>query len=147
MCGECCKRYLIPVYSADIRRIADFTRLEPKEFLELIIPDESVACTYDGVPRISLDGERGKVLVLKEEDDVCMFLKDKKCAVYTVRPLRCRPFPEMWKNVEVFRVSIRSVGGTWSSLFSRPRLSGGVQVFIPHLLPRGARTHGKRLAA
>jgi Fe-S-cluster containining protein len=93
MCGECCKRYMIPVNSSDIRRISAFTSLEPKEFLELIIPNKSVASTYGGVPRISLEGKIDNVLVLKEEDDTCMFLKDRRCAIYRARPLRCRPFP------------------------------------------------------
>jgi Fe-S-cluster containining protein len=93
MCGECCRKYLIPVNSGDIRRITEFTGLEPVRFLELIVPDESVASTYDGVPRIALKVENSNILVLKEENDACLFLKNKKCSIYQARPLRCRPFP------------------------------------------------------
>lgn len=93
MCGECCRRYSIPVNSEDIRRISDFTGLTSSKFLELIVPDESVASTYHGVPRMNLAGVRDNILVLKEENDACMFLKDKRCAIYQARPLRCRPFP------------------------------------------------------
>ena len=67
--------------------------MTPIKFLELIVPDESVASSYNGVPRIDLANEQDNILVIKEEDEACMFLKDKKCAIYQVRPLRCRPFP------------------------------------------------------
>jgi Fe-S-cluster containining protein len=99
---------MIPVNSSDIRRISAFTGLEPKEFLELIIPDKSVVSTYGGVPRMRLEGEIDNVLVLKEEDDACMFLKDKRCAIYRARPLRCRPFPfsyEMRRGKVAFTIN------------------------------------------
>lgn len=61
---------------------------------------------------------------------------------------RLLPFLEMWKNMEVVRISIRGVVGLFGPTCSpSPKHSESVQVFIPQRLPRGTRTHGKRLAA
>ncbi len=63
-------------------------------------------------------------------------------------PIREKPFLETWKIMKVVRASIRYVGSLFSPTCSSSLgLSGSVQVFIPHVLPRGTRTYGKRLAA
>jgi Fe-S-cluster containining protein len=113
MCGECCKRYTIPVTLSDIQRISSFTCLNPRRFLELIIFDKSVASSYDGIPKIKLQGENNNILVLKEKDDRCMFLKDNRCSIHKVKPLRCRPFPFSYQNKRgkvAFTVNEEAIG-------------------------------------
>jgi hypothetical protein len=93
MCGECCKRYAIPVTPADIRQIIKFTGLNPRAFLALILPDDSVMKTYEDYPKIRLEDGDSFVLVLSEKGDSCMFLENNRCSIYEARPMVCRPFP------------------------------------------------------
>nr|MDO8135105.1 YkgJ family cysteine cluster protein [Candidatus Njordarchaeum guaymaensis] len=93
MCGECCRRYAIPVTSSDIDRIIRFTGLSPMRFLTLMEPDNSVIQTYKDFPKIRLKDGDNFVLVLSPKNYGCMFLKDNKCSIHEARPLVCKPFP------------------------------------------------------
>jgi Fe-S-cluster containining protein len=93
MCGECCRRYAIPVTSSDINRIVKFTGLSLTTFLTLMEPDDSVIQTYKDFPKIRLKDGDNFVLVLSQKNDDCMFLKDNRCSIYRARPLVCKPFP------------------------------------------------------
>jgi Fe-S-cluster containining protein len=93
MCGECCRRYAIPVTSSDVHRIASFTELNPRDFLTLMEPDNSVIETYKDFPKIRLKDGINFVLVLSQNYESCIFLKNNKCSIHNVKPLVCRPFP------------------------------------------------------
>jgi hypothetical protein len=72
LCGECCRRYWIPVTHIDVARIAEFTGMKPRDFLALFPKD--MAADWDE-PVIKLrDGEY--YLVLKKRlDGTCIFNK------------------------------------------------------------------------
>nr|MDO8097880.1 YkgJ family cysteine cluster protein [Candidatus Njordarchaeota archaeon] len=92
-CGECCKKYAIPVTSSDIHHIIKFTGLHPTGFLTLMEPDDSVIQTYRDFPKIRLKDGDNFVLTLSQQDKECIFLRNNKCRIYEARPLVCRPFP------------------------------------------------------
>jgi len=56
-------------------------------------PDDSIIQTYRDFPKIRLKDGDNFVLMLSQQDDGCMFLKNNKCRIYEARPLVCRPFP------------------------------------------------------
>lgn len=85
-CGKCCTGSpgYIWVTEHEIIAIADF--------LNLSIDDFSARYLRVVDDRISL-------LELPKNFD-CIFLKDKKCQIYSVRPKQCRTFPWWPKNLK-----------------------------------------------
>lgn len=85
-CGKCCTGSpgYIWVTEHEIIAIADF--------LNLSIDDFSARYLRVVDDRISL-------LELPKNYD-CIFLKDKKCQIYSVRPKQCRTFPWWPKNLK-----------------------------------------------
>ncbi|OGW81480.1 MAG: hypothetical protein A3G33_07875 [Omnitrophica bacterium RIFCSPLOWO2_12_FULL_44_17] len=42
--------------------------------------------------------DRQKLVLKKHPDETCVFLKETKCEIYSVRPQQCRDFPIKWKT-------------------------------------------------
>jgi Fe-S-cluster containining protein len=40
----------------------------------------------------------GKVSLIEKQNYDCIFLKDKKCSIYSIRPTQCRSFP-FWSGI------------------------------------------------
>lgn len=85
-CGQCCTGFpgYIWVDEQEIQNIASFLNLSVKEFSNRYLR------YVNG--RLSL-------LELPTNYD-CIFLKDKKCQIYPVRPTQCRTFPWWPKNLK-----------------------------------------------
>lgn len=78
-CGQCCTGApgYIWVDREEIENIAQFLKLTVEEF-----------------SRRYLRRVKGKFSLLEMPKSYdCIFLKDKKCQIYSVRPMQCRTFP------------------------------------------------------
>lgn len=69
-CYECCLETEMTLSNSDIKRIEE-KGYKKKEFLE----------------------EKDGFLVLKNINNQCFFLKDKRCTIYDLRPQGCRFYP------------------------------------------------------
>jgi uncharacterized protein len=83
-CGKCCFGFSGYVWltSKDIEEISSFLNLSKKEFLKKY--------TRSIFGRISL-------IELPAPTYSCIFLEDKKCTIYKVRPFQCKAYP-FWTN-------------------------------------------------
>jgi Fe-S-cluster containining protein len=92
--GECCRRYVVPLFVADVRAIIRATALHPAEFLVLA---EATA----GIPGFRLGPDGAAVMPVLHRRPVtgaCVFLmqlteRDARCGAYPFRPTACRTFP------------------------------------------------------
>ena len=86
-CGECCIKYTVKLSRADIERIKN------KGYKE----DDFVDIDRH------LPGPN-KTVLKKKEDYSCVFLKGNKgsymCQIYDARPIVCRRYPFLKKDVE-----------------------------------------------
>lgn len=77
-CGKCCTGG--PGYAwvneEEIQAIADYFKLSVKEFSKRY-----------------LRFVKGRYALVEKRNYDCVFLKDKKCTIYPVRPTQCRTFP------------------------------------------------------
>lgn len=82
-CGKCCTGAPGHVWVSDeeVEEMATFLNLTPAEFRKRY------------VRRV---GQRYSLVEKKNYD--CVFLKDKKCMLYTTRPKQCRTFP-FWPHL------------------------------------------------
>lgn len=78
-CGQCCTGSpgYVWVTEQEIASIADYIKLSNEEFIRRYV---------------RVVGERLALLEHATNFD-CVFLKDKKCQIYPVRPKQCRTFP------------------------------------------------------
>ena len=86
-CGACCTGGPghVWIQEKDIQNIAAFLKITPAEFI---------------AKHTRHIGER---FSLKEKTTFphdCLFLKDKKCTIYPVRPTQCRTYPWWKENIE-----------------------------------------------
>lgn len=83
-CGQCCTG--APGYAwvtdEEIQAIADYLKLTVKEF-----------------GKRYLRFAKGRYALVERKNYDCIFLKDKKCTVYPVRPTQCRTFPWWLQNL------------------------------------------------
>lgn len=83
-CGQCCTG--APGYAwvneAEIQTIADYLKLSVKDFSKRY-----------------LRYVNGRYALVEKKNYDCIFLKDKKCMVYPVRPTQCRTFPWWVQNL------------------------------------------------
>src|SRR3990167_1867750 len=82
-CSDCCKGFEGYVWldKKNIEEIANFLKITTKEFLKKY--------TRSVFGRISL-------IEIKNNFE-CIFLKDSKCSIYSVRPKQCSTYP-FWKQ-------------------------------------------------
>ncbi len=85
-CGQCCTGApgYVWVSEEEIEQIAEFLGLTVKEF------SQNYLRFVDG--KYSL-----RELQSHRDEHDCVFLKEKKCEVYSVRPKQCRTFP-WWQS-------------------------------------------------
>ena len=83
-CGQCCTG--APGYAwvtdEEIKAIADYLKMSVKDF-----------------GKRYLRFARGRYALVEKKNFDCVFLKDKKCSVYPVRPTQCRTFPWWMQNL------------------------------------------------
>jgi uncharacterized protein len=83
-CGQCCTG--APGYAwvtdEEIQAIADYLKISLKEFQKKY-----------------LRFAKGRYALVERKNYDCVFLKDKKCSVYPVRPKQCRTFPWWAQNL------------------------------------------------
>ena len=84
-CSNCCKVSggLVVVIDQEIKPLAKHLGISDDAFLKQYTRNE------------------GKYLSLIDRDrEDCIFLKENKCTVYTVRPIQCRTFPFWPQNLK-----------------------------------------------
>ena len=85
-CGGCCTGGpgVVWITENDIYEMADFLKMDVQEFADKYVR--------------RVDGRYS----LKEKVDSydCIFLKDKRCTIYRVRPTQCRTFPFWPENLQ-----------------------------------------------
>ncbi|MBT3251175.1 MAG: YkgJ family cysteine cluster protein [Candidatus Marinimicrobia bacterium] len=81
-CGKCCEYSDAEVYltESDVDRICNYLTITLKTFIK------TYCRTVKGKP------------VLKSNKTHCIFLNDKRCKIYPVRPDQCRTFP-FWGEI------------------------------------------------
>lgn len=77
-CANCCRVTETGIDQRDVQRLAKFLGASPDEFLR----------DYSDTAE---DGE----LILKRDENGCVFLKDNLCTVYEARPQNCANFPHL----------------------------------------------------
>lgn len=85
-CGQCCTGApgYVWVNEKEIQAIAEFLNLTEEEFFQQYLRHVK--------GRLSL-------IELSQTYD-CIFLKDRKCQIYSVRPTQCRTFPWWPRNLK-----------------------------------------------
>lgn len=85
-CGQCCTGApgYVWVNENEIQQIAQFLNLTPEEFSQKYLRH--------------VNGRLSLIELPKTYD--CIFLKDKKCQIYAVRPTQCRTFPWWPQNLK-----------------------------------------------
>jgi len=78
-CGKCCTGSPGYVFLSlpDMERISQYFGLSPKEFAKKYTRQ--------------VDGQYALLDANNSED--CLFLKNKQCSIYEVRPIQCKTFP------------------------------------------------------
>ncbi len=108
LCGECCKRYWIPVTLDDVARIARYTGLDPEEFTALFHKDMTSGWDY---PEIRLRDGRYYLILKKNLDGSCVFNRYVRgnliCEVHEVKPYVCRFYPFVyWIDGDVVKFGV-----------------------------------------
>lgn len=112
-CGSCCKSpvRLVP---EDVQNIAAFLKLPIKRFC-----DEYVSRTEDGY----------SCFKYHSKNEPCPFLiNDKKCTIYSVRPIVCRTYPF---NKEPSKITILSGCKAWENLVTFKALTWLILKTLP----------------
>ncbi len=79
-CGNCCKSLRSSVSETEIQKLSKLSKLTKEKF-------ETNCVEYD-------DSESEKFL----KDTPCIYLKNKKCSIYSERPQDCRSYPHLHKS-------------------------------------------------
>lgn len=111
-CGNCCTRLAkgVPLFYNDIKRIADFKKLNLKDFLLQF-------CELN-LHEINIEDQNLKIpgLYLKKIEHTCIFYKDHDCLIQKVKPYLCEasPFISLLfqdnKNIESFKKYCKGFG-------------------------------------
>jgi Fe-S-cluster containining protein len=80
-CAECCRVSEVQIVERDVEHLARFLGISEKHFLE---------------DYTALDGEG--VLILRRNENGCVFLEGNECTVYEVRPGNCERFPHLLRG-------------------------------------------------
>jgi len=114
LCGECCRRYWVPVTHVDVARIMKHTGLRPRDFLALFHKDMASDWEY---PTVKLRGGEYYVILRKRLDGTCVFNKwvgDKLiCSIQEFKPNTCRFYPFLYwieEGVVKFQVFDGAIG-------------------------------------
>lgn len=88
-CSKCCRhvKNSIPLESLDVFRLAQF--LTPQRCLSI----DEVLTRYAEILLIDECGYFTYCLKTTGSDDSCIFLKENRCSIHTVKPRACRTYP------------------------------------------------------
>lgn len=94
-CSKCCETHRVPITAFDLQRLEASSEVkgrELREFVELLSPEE---LDLEGEPEsLALVRERTGLLVLRHEDEGCVFLnRGTGCRIHAHRPAACRAYP------------------------------------------------------
>jgi Fe-S-cluster containining protein len=81
VCANCCRVATTPVTERDVEHLAKYLRIKPADFLR----DYTVETEDEGV-------------ILKRDENGCVFLDGTLCSVYDARPNTCEGFPHLVKG-------------------------------------------------
>ena len=84
--AKCCKNYDVFVDHEDIKKLDDIQHFKIIEYRK----------SFGYVPNFHLwvnDKKNKWVICLNNTNQVCNFLKDDRCSIYSERPLICRTYP------------------------------------------------------
>jgi uncharacterized protein len=86
-CGQCCTGSpgYVWITEEEMQAVADYLKISIKEFMRKYI--RRAGDRYALVEHPNLE---------RPKDVDCVFLKDKKCTIYHLRPKQCKTFP--WWN-------------------------------------------------
>lgn len=90
-CGNCCRRFRVPLTGADLQRLAWGTGKAPSELVEWLEP-EAVDMTGEPETFVRLASGR-RLMVLGWAAGGCQHLQGDLCAVHLHRPASCRAYP------------------------------------------------------
>lgn len=107
-CELCCRKYKIYLFPKEANSIAKKLKISSKKFVEkyldyyfefFSVPQGSnEKSNLFEVPKNIFPNSKKYFLFyslsLKQKNDACIFLKNKECTIYSVRPLICRLFPD-----------------------------------------------------
>jgi Fe-S-cluster containining protein len=103
-CGDCCRRYRVPVTAADLARLSIATGEAWSALVEWLAPD---GVDMTGEPEsfvVLAEGRRLPVLAFHR--GACRFLgDDNRCGTYAARPACCRTFPLEFRDGKAARGS------------------------------------------
>jgi uncharacterized protein len=80
-CANCCKTLRAEFSKADVKRIADFKNVKPKDIIDQYL---------------DINEENASAYMSKTVS--CTFLEDNKCSIYEVRPKNCKDYPNTQKK-------------------------------------------------
>lgn len=108
-CANCCsdKKTIVNVTYLDILRITKGLNLSFNEILEILgfyIYEKNISNDFFKkmvIPSIITEKGNAFVGLLKKSTGECIFLDDKKCKIYNLRPMFCRTFPFTFKVLNI----------------------------------------------
>lgn len=90
-CGNCCRRFRVPLTGADLQRLVRGTGLRAREIIEWLSPEQ---VDMTGEPETFVRFAEGRrLMMLAWQREGCRFSDDDLCAVHDVRPSSCRMYP------------------------------------------------------
>lgn len=90
-CGNCCRRFRVPLTGADLLRLTRATGRDPAKIVDWLDP-EAVDMTGEPETFVILPEGR-RLMVLAWQADGCAFLADNACSVHPQRPTSCHAYP------------------------------------------------------
>ncbi len=105
--SKCCKNWTVFVTIKDLQHIKKFAKLEYLEFSNFSIVQEDELLLYSKKQNNYFYDYivNGKVLQIKKQNGLCIFLNNNRCSIYKCRPLICKLYPfwffEKGKKIEV----------------------------------------------
>ncbi|NPB01045.1 MAG: YkgJ family cysteine cluster protein [Crenarchaeota archaeon] len=114
LCGECCKRYWIPITHVDLLRIYKKLNIDPLSFITFFRKDLTTGWDY---PEILLEDGEYYMILSKRPDGSCIFNRyvgDRLiCKIHEIKPLVCRFYPFIYwidDDIVKFEVLDKAVG-------------------------------------
>ena len=108
LCGECCKRYWIPITHIDIARIVKYGGYDVESFIALFNKDMTTGWDY---PEIRMRDGVYYLILKKKVDGTCIFNEwvngNLICKIHKFKPLTCRFYPFVYwveDNIVKFEV-------------------------------------------
>lgn len=83
-CGKCCTGGpgVINIQEEEIEKAAQYLNMSVSNFKKIYVKNRD---------------NQNQLIQIRSQNYDCVFLKDKKCGIYPVRPSQCRTFP-WWKE-------------------------------------------------